>query len=590
MPRFALLAGLALALGLIPQASGSNSGSLVPGAPTGLRAFLLRADEPILHEFSRTPSFSWAPVAERGGRYQFELASSRTFQDSTLVFKDNSVPFPAETISRQLPWVTGDPYALWAHVRWISDDSQHATPWSRPFGINMQWPTVPTQLPSPEGLIRWSAVDGATSYEVLYTDFVPMVSFQTTTNVADEREYFTFHSSVGYGTIHWRIRAVRNLGKGGATNGLPAVSYGPWSPTYATVNAAQPLSAVVAPTDTVSDAWDIQGKTKAQVHGLTPGFAWKPTDPVVTRGLDPGSALYRVYVYSDSRCVNRIFTGSIVGSPAFAPRTIGGPMPLPGNTVDLAAAGSPPYLTGAGGEGDAVDATGKHVNPNEAGAGGAAAAAGTGSAGSASAPSSDATTKTTGTEAGVDLWDSGWPTGRFYWSVVPVTAVAIPPKASAAAPAGGAAAGIPVTYQETSVGQDACEAGDVMSFGKNSKPVVTVSGKPFVSGVAPTGRMVAAVGAKAEVYAQPIVAWKPTVAASKYQVEVSRTLYPWHAKWRLNTPATSMVLPLTKLDAGSWYYRVRAIDNSLPAGARAVAWSPPTKIKITGDRFAVVTK
>ena len=188
MPRFALLAGFAVALALIPQASGVSSGALVPGAPTGLRAFLLRADEPILHEFSRTPSYSWSPVAEHGGRYQFELASSRTFQDSTLVFKDDNVPFPAETISRQLPWVTGDPYALWAHVRWISSDSQRATPWSVPFGINMQWPTVPTQLPAPEGLIRWTPVDGATSYEVLYTDFVPAVSFQTTTNVADERE------------------------------------------------------------------------------------------------------------------------------------------------------------------------------------------------------------------------------------------------------------------------------------------------------------------------------------------------------------------------------------------------------------------
>jgi hypothetical protein len=580
MPRLALLTGLALTLALVPQASGRNSGALVPGAPTDLRAFLLRADEPIAHSYSRTPSFSWAPVAEKGGRYQFALASSPSFQDSTLVFKDDSVPFPAETISRQLPWVTGSPYALWAHVRWISDDSQRATPWSVPFGMNMQWPTVPQQLPSPEGLIRWSPVDGATSYEVLYTDFVPMVSFQTTTNVADEREYFTFHNSIGYRTIHWRVRAVRNLGKDGATNGLPAVSYGPWTPTYATVNNPQTLSAVVAPTDTVSDTWDIQGKTKPQVHGLTPGFAWTPTAPVITRGLDPGSALYRVYIYSDNQCVNKIFTGSIVGSAAFAPRTIGGPMPLPPDTDQVTAAGSEPYLTGAGSEGKAFDATGKQVTPNEAAASAPASSSG--------AASPDATTKTTGTEAGVDLWDSGWPTGRFYWTVVPVTAIAIPPKVPVVPVPGQPPPALPVIYQEVSVGQDACQAGDVMSFGKVSKPVVTVAGKPFVSGVAPSGRMIAAVGAKAEVYAQPIVAWEPTVGASKYQVEVSKVLYPWHAKWQLNTPATSMVLPLSRLDAGSWYYRVRSINDSLPAGARAVAWSPPVRIKITGDRIKVV--
>ena len=30
--------------------------------PQGLRAFLLRTDEPVKHEFDRTPSFAWAPV------------------------------------------------------------------------------------------------------------------------------------------------------------------------------------------------------------------------------------------------------------------------------------------------------------------------------------------------------------------------------------------------------------------------------------------------------------------------------------------------------------------------------------------------
>ena len=62
--------------------------SLVPGAqtaapagPTGLRAFLLRADEPALDTFPRTPSFDWAPY-ERATSYDFELATSKTFDDS----------------------------------------------------------------------------------------------------------------------------------------------------------------------------------------------------------------------------------------------------------------------------------------------------------------------------------------------------------------------------------------------------------------------------------------------------------------------------------------------------------------------------
>jgi hypothetical protein len=231
VPRFVLLTCLALTLALVPQAFGGGSASLVPGAPTSLRAFLLRADEPIIHEFSRTPSFSWKPAAERGGHYQFQLATSPSFEDSSLVFIDNQVPFAAETIQRQLPWMTGDPYALWAHVRWVSDDqATQATQWSTPFGLNMRWGNVPQQLPAPEGLVRWTPVDGATSYEVLYPDLTPSHSFQTTTNVADEREFFTFHNALGYGTIHWRVRAIRNLGTKQAdqpTNGLPSVSYGP---------------------------------------------------------------------------------------------------------------------------------------------------------------------------------------------------------------------------------------------------------------------------------------------------------------------------------------------------------------------------
>jgi hypothetical protein len=143
-------------------------------------------------------------------------------------------------------------------------------------------------------------------------------------------------------------------------------------------------------------------------------------------------------------------------------------------------------------------------------------------------------------------------------------------------------------YQDAAVPQDACEGGSIMGFGKVSRPVVTTAGKPFVSGVAPTGRTVAAVGQHAEVYASPIVAWQPAVGATTYQVELSRTLYPWHATKRVRTPATSVELPLTKFNSGNWFYRVRGINEALPAGARAMTWSPIVRIMITGDRFTIV--
>ena len=134
------------------------------------------------------------------------------------------MPIPAETVGRQMPWMTGSPYALWAHVRWMSKDGLTATPWSVPFGFNMRWrdTDVTKPLPAPTGLIRWEPIQGATAYQVLYPDLVPAIAFQTTTNVADEREFFTFHNKLGYDTIHWRVRAIRSVGQNLALDERPA--------------------------------------------------------------------------------------------------------------------------------------------------------------------------------------------------------------------------------------------------------------------------------------------------------------------------------------------------------------------------------
>src|SRR4051794_28446116 len=194
MSRYALTAGLVLALSIAPAGGAARHDSTVAkGVPSAMHAFLLRADEAVAHEYPRTPSFAWTPAPERGGHYQFELGTSQKFDDSSLVFKDSRVMMPAETIPRQLPWMTGFPYALWAHVRWVSDDGRSATHWSAPFGFNMKWrdQDVPKQQTAPVGLIRWKPIEGATGYEVMYPDIKPTSTFRTTTNVADEREFFT---------------------------------------------------------------------------------------------------------------------------------------------------------------------------------------------------------------------------------------------------------------------------------------------------------------------------------------------------------------------------------------------------------------
>src|SRR5918999_617314 len=118
-------------------------------APTELRPFLLRADEAPARTFPRTPSFAWKPVR-------------------------------AVTRSR-------------------------VTKWSAPFGFNMRWTNLPQAQVSAPGLIRWDTVAGATGYQVWFLS--PRKRIATKTNVADEREHWTFHQHPYWtAAVPWRVR------------------------------------------------------------------------------------------------------------------------------------------------------------------------------------------------------------------------------------------------------------------------------------------------------------------------------------------------------------------------------------------------
>src|SRR5665213_572691 len=94
-----------------------------------------------------------------------------------------------------------------------------------------------------------------------------------------------------------------------------------------------------------------------------PGFAWTPSAPVLSSLGAFGSSLYRVYIFTDDHCVNQVFAGSVVGSPAFAPRVVGGPLGLPQSEKVLAQWMAGMEINGT--EGNSFDATGKLVKPTE---------------------------------------------------------------------------------------------------------------------------------------------------------------------------------------------------------------------------------
>jgi hypothetical protein len=346
---------------------------------------------------------------------------------------------------------------------------------------------------------------------------------------------------------------------GTVPNGLPIASYGPWSPTYTATNPALSggrLRPTIAISDRISDG------TKQSAHELMPALAFTGN-----QGLNGAAAtLFRAYAATDRDCVNIVFKGSIVGSPAFAPRT-SGPLAMGVDTWAVTQAGlSFPHAI-ADGPPAAPEWSNdwRPIVSNEIS---------TGTGATATAPGTDVDESATVIGTRVDLPDIDFPTTRYYWTIVPVTW-----QVNASDPT-------KKGWWDTETPQDACAAGRVESFGKESEPVVTgTSGRPFVSGLTPGGRLLSSATRSPKVFSTPLVAWQPATGATAYQVQWSRTKYPWRAQGSKTTYSTSSVLELTP---GGWYYRVRGL-NQTQLKKQEMSWSSPIKLTVSKPSFHVAS-
>jgi hypothetical protein len=475
----------------------------------------------------------------------------------------------------------------------------------------MRWPAVPAPIrPDRPGLIRWTPVAGANGYSVWMQDPAkPNTSkiFTTRLNMADEREYYTFHQDPAWtSTVVWRVRAMRLL-YGETQNGLPTVSYGPWSPVYINSNPAPtsgPLALHSTVTNVVSDAAHVR------IHESMPAFLYGGD----TMSNGTRHELWRVEVFTDSDCLNPVFRGAVTGSPAYVPRD-SGPLAMPADVTTEEKAWSDFLASGVEPDGLTVDGVTFKTNELDVAQNGAAAK--------------------------VDLWDSSWAGGRYYWTVMPVDAIpddALETVLAAPTLPGdtsilvtdstGIGAGDPLligpwpgehavvtdvsgntltlksgltgvhtagedvlrpsghlTYWDAELAQDACAGGRMLAFGKSTPAIVTGRGAPYASGLSPKGKLVAAAQPSPKFYGAPLVAWQPIASADEYEIQVSRTKYPWRTRGSLVTPATSAMLHLTP---GTWYYRVRGLDSLMTGSHPELSWSAAVKIVFTKPRFKIV--
>jgi len=347
-----------------------------------------------------------------------------------------------------------------------------------------------------------------------------------------------------------------------------------------------------------------------------------------------------------------VYTSAVIGGPAYAPRPFG-PLALPTTGTGIPDARASYLRDGKEPEGFTFDSQQVKTTESEEAATPTTAVPVDTDSTSATAPAAGPQQVTITGELGapVDLWDTDWPGGGYYWTVVAVEAVspgglrtstsgvsALAATSLSAVSAAGFAtgdtilignasnqeaativstsgstlsfatplksahgAGEPIVrtggnlrYQDVELPQDVCAApfNRVARFGKNSEPSLTAAGELFASGLSPSGRLTAGENTQA-FYGYPLVAWTPALGASVYEVQWSKTRYPFKPQPNPQnanalgtlTLGTSAVLPLP---AGTWYYRVRGFNYTLPTGAQQMSWSDPAKIVVAKPKFKVV--
>jgi hypothetical protein len=557
-------------------------GASAASAPADLRGFLLRANDPqpAGHAFARTPAFAWDTVPGANS-YEFQLSTSRSFSENAIVWEKDLLPNPITSVPLTLPWITGNPYSLYARVR--ANLGLSATAWSTKYGFKMKSPPAPASLssganPAP-GMVRWTPVEGATAYEVSFLwDIANGQSkkVRTATTAADLRELYAFANDLGATSmtnVSWRVRAVREL-EGKPDNNLPVVSYGPWSGTNVTVEPPVIASTTIALSGSVSrsrtaNVLDVLGGQSPDAHELFPGFWWSGRYaldgtsgdcPAAVAATGVTCPLFHVYVFTDEDCVNRVHSSDVVGSPAYVPR-LSGVLSLPKSPSDLATAPTI-FLGDADTEGAVFDAGGQKVF-----------AAGT-QAGIPTDPSDENLPEGTKADRKTGIWDNDWPDSRYYWTAVPVIPVITPDSK--------------VEYHDVEFAEDMCQAGNVIPFGKTSAPAIEkASGVPFLSGMTGDGNVHGAQNDTPSFYGRVVVAWQPAPGAARYQVQWSRRASPFRSAGSVTTPSTSALVNLTP---GVWYYRVRGVDKTLPTKARGMTWSEPQYVKLLPKSFTVVSR
>ena len=371
--------------------------------------------------------------------------------------------------------MNGDPYALWVHVRAVDQRKHHPVE----HAVRLQHRLAErrrTQEPAPTGLIRWTPVEGATSYQVWFVNARPSC---VPLHDADQRRrrarVLDVHPKDA-GTIRWRVRAVRyvaldSLPYGIAVRRVRALVAGlhdddPQPPTsrWPRLRRRDIVSDIHSSRPHAADA-RLRVDRLRRTRSATPATCSSgastssPTRSASTRSWSARSSARRrgrrvrrrrLRLPARSRIVDRRHGRERSSRPGRRRRRFaadgGGPSPSETSTV---AAARRPQPTPAAPGGPGSRHRPRHLRPPP----------------------------TPGTANGDRAAGQRLAQGRYWWTVVPVAVVDILLRRRFAEQPGDA-----VEYHDAELPQDVCATGRVWSFGLAERPVTTVGAGPYVSG------------------------------------------------------------------------------------------------------------
>ena len=292
---------LALLVTLVLASSANAAPSASAAAPQSLHGFLFRADEPVRHEFARTPSFAWAPVPGATS-YQLELATSSTFRENGLLYADRALPGRVD--HAHPPWITGAPYSLYARVRAVFRAALRR-------GTSPSASTCARQSTTSSHDYPIAALDAGRRHDRVrrVADDIPKMHLRQrhgrrgstpSTRRTVDRRCAGASARCAPTSLSGQVRA----------NGLPVSSFGGWS----CLRVGQPAlrSRRAEGAATVSDVVS-KGLSSDRAHRLMPAFVYGGNRGFA--GLTPSCT---ASTSSPTVTLNRVFTGAITGGPAYA--------------------------------------------------------------------------------------------------------------------------------------------------------------------------------------------------------------------------------------------------------------------------------